>query len=172
MTDLLENIAYQNGLELIGTTSKWNGYPANIKYAIIGFDTFEEAEKIARENNLSIEVFTKHDGWDLYYRTGDYVYEPFRNSASNYGENYNEFSIEDIDTFYEEEVKPFLEQFDDFDSVSSFIDMKKEILERLEMIDEDEIVITNEGRYYETIQKKSMRFYHDTKTKVIGLIED
>lgn len=172
MTDLLENIAYQNGLELIETTSERNGYPAHIKKAIIGFDTFEEAENIAKENNLSIEIFTKRDGWQLYYRTGDRTYEPFSNSASDYGENYNEFSIEDIDTFYEEEVKPFLEQFDDFDSVSSFIDMKKEILERLEMIDEDEIVITNEGRYYETIQKKSMRFYHDTKTKVIGLIED
>lgn len=171
MADSLLQIAYQNCLEVIDTTSERNGYPANLKYAIIGFDTFEEAKRIARENNLSIEIFTRRDGWKYYYRTGNIAYEPFRNSASDYGDDYSEFSIEDIDTFYEEEVKPFLEQFDDFESVSSFIKMKKEIFERLEMIDDDEIVITNEGRYCDTIQKTSMRFYHDTKTKVIGLIE-
>lgn len=171
MEDSLEYIAYKNGLELIETTSESNGYPANLKKAIIGFDTFEEAERIARENNLSIEIFTRRDGWDLYYRTGNRAYEPFRNSASDYGDDYSEFSIEDIDIFYEEEVKPFLEQFDDFESVSSFIKMKEEIFERLEMIDDDEIVITDEGRYCDTIRKTSMRFYHNAKTKVIGLIE-
>lgn len=171
MSDSLEYIAYQNGLELIETTSERNGYPAHLKKAIIGFDTFEEAEKIARENHLSIEIFTKRDGWQLYYRTGNSAFEPFRNSASDYGDDYDEFSSEDIDGFYENEVKSFVEDFDDFDSLSSFIDTKKRVFEELGMIDDDEIVITYEGRYCETIKKTSMRFYHDTKTKVIGLIE-
>lgn len=76
--DSLEFIAYENGLELIETTSERNGYPANLKYAIIGFNSFEEAEKIAKDNNLSIEIFTKNDGWQLYYRTGNRVHEPLR----------------------------------------------------------------------------------------------
>lgn len=171
MADSLEYIAYQNGLELIETTSERNGYPAHLKHAIIGFDTFEEAEKIAKENNLSIEIFTKRDGWQLYYRTGTRADEPFYISASNYGDNYSEFSTYDIDNFYEEEVKPLLSDFNDFDSLSSFIEMKKEILEKLEMIDDNEIVITNEGRYYDTIQRTSMSFCFDTRIKVIGLIE-
>lgn len=171
MTDSLLQIAYQNGLEIIETTREHNGYPAHLKKAIIGFDTFEQAEKMANENNLSIEIFTKRDGWQLYYRTGNSAYEPFENGASDYGDSFSEFSRDDLGTFYEDEVKPFLEQFDGFESVSSFIEMKKEIFEKLEMIDDDEIVIANEGRYYDTIQKKSMRFCHDTKTMVIGLIE-
>lgn len=106
MSTSLEQIAYQNGLELIETTSERTGYPANLRHAIIGFETFEEAEKIADENNLSIEIFTKRDGWQLYYRTGNSAHEPFKNSADNYGDDYHGFTTEDIDTFYEEEVKP------------------------------------------------------------------
>ena len=151
MSTSLEQIAYQNGLELIETTSERTGYPANLRHAIIGFETFEEAEKIADENNLSIEIFTKRDGWQLYYRTGNSAHEPFKNSADNYGDDYHGFTTEDIDTFYEEEVKP--------------------IFEKLELLDEDEMIITCEGRYYETIPKASMSFYFDTKTTVIGLIE-
>lgn len=171
MSTSLEQIAYQNGLELIETTSERTGYPANLRHAIIGFETFEEAEKIAGENNLSIGIFTKRDGWQLYYRTGNSAHEPFKNSADNYGDDYHGFTTEDIDTFYEEEVKPRVEEFDDFDSLSSFIEKKKEIFEKLELLDEDEMIITCEGRYYETIPKASMSFYFDTKTTVIGLIE-
>lgn len=67
----IEEIAYENGLELIDTTSAMNGYPQCLKKAIIGFDSFEEADKLAKENGLSIEIFTKRDGWNLWYRTGD-----------------------------------------------------------------------------------------------------
>lgn len=169
--DSLEFIAYQNGLELIETTSERNGYPSHLKNAIIGFDSFEEAEKIAKDNNLSIEIFTKKDGWQLYYRTGNSAYEPFKNGADGYGDNYSDFCSEDVDTFYEKEVKPFLGDFNDFDSLSDFLEKKKEIFDKLELIDEDEKVIICDGNYYETIQKTSMSFYFDTKTSVIGLIE-
>lgn len=169
--DSLEFIAYENGLELIETTSERNGYPANLKYAIIGFNSFEEAEKIAKDNNLSIEIFTKNDGWQLYYRTGNRVHEPFKNGADNYGDIYSELSSEDVDTFYEEEVKPCIDNFNDLDSLSDFIKNQKEILEKLELIGDDEKIITCDGCYYETIQKTSMNFYFDTKTSVIGLIE-
>lgn len=171
MEDSLEYIAYKNGLELIETTSKSNGYPANLKKAIIGFDTFEQAKKIAREYKLSIEIFTKRDGWQLYYRTGNSAYEPFRNSASTYCEDSCEFTREDIDTFYEEEVKPCLDQFDDFESLLEFVNRKQEILEKLKLIDDDEIVIVTQGYYYKTLPKISMGFHCDTETVVIGLIE-
>lgn len=60
----LEDIAAQNGLELIDTTSARNGYPQDLQKAIIGFDTFEQAEKLAKETGLRIEFFQQHDGWD------------------------------------------------------------------------------------------------------------
>ncbi len=171
MYELLEHISCQNGLEIIETTSERNGYPANLRKAIIGFENFEEAEKIANEYNLSIEIFTKRDGQQLYYRTGNKAYEPFKNSADNYGDNYDGFTVEDIDNFYEEEVKPRIEEFDNFDDLSTFIENKKEIFEKLELLDEDEMIITCEGRYHETVPKASMSCCFDTTTKVIGLIK-
>lgn len=172
MNETLEEIAHRHGLKLIETTSERNGYPCCVKKAIIGFDNFEQAEKIAEENNLSIEIFTKYDGWNFYYRTNDKAFEPFLINADYYGDNFNDFSVVDIEDFYDYEVRPFLADMEDFDSLTSFIDRQKKIFEELQSIDENELVITNEGSYYETIQKRQMVFSYDSKTTAIGLIED
>jgi len=58
------------------------------------------------------------------------------------------------------------------DSLQEFLDHQKEIMEKLEDAEEDEIVITNCGRYYDTIKKHSMSFSFDTHTSVIGLISN
>ena len=65
----LELIAEANGLELIDTSSARNGYPQQLQQAIIGFDTFEDAEMLAEEHGLSIAIFSKLDGWGIWYRT-------------------------------------------------------------------------------------------------------
>ena len=38
-------------------------------------------------------------------------------------------------------------------------------------MEEDELVITCQGSYYETIKKESMYWAHDTKHITIGLID-
>ena len=45
MTTTIEEITSENGLELIETTAERSGYPRGLQKAIIGFDTFDEAEK-------------------------------------------------------------------------------------------------------------------------------
>ena len=54
---LLDEIAYNNSLELIETTTGKNGYPENLKYAIIGFKNFEQAKEIAKKHDLLITEF-------------------------------------------------------------------------------------------------------------------
>ena len=68
MTTDFYTIAEIENLQVIETTSAMNGYPQSLKKALIGFQSFEEAERIASEYGLSIEIFTKRDGWQLYYR--------------------------------------------------------------------------------------------------------
>ena len=143
----LESIAEENGLELIDTTSAMNGYPQCLKRAVIGFDTFQEADKLAKENGLSIEIFPKRDGWNLWYSTGDKAWEPFERSADEYGDNYRGFSNEDLEDFYENEVLPFVSDFNDFASLRSFLDNKEKIHDKIEEADDDELVITSEGNY-------------------------
>lgn len=170
--DSLEYIAYQNGLELIETTSERNGYPSHLKHAIIGFDSFEQAEKFANENDLQIEFFKKRDGWQLYYRTGNTAYEPIEISADDFGDNFSSFSNSDLDDYYENEIKPFLDGFENMEDLETFIETQKEIIEKIEDADNDEIVITNYGKYYDTFKKHSMSFSFDTHTTVIGLINN
>lgn len=161
----------ENGLEVISTTSARNGYPQSLQRAIIGFDSFEQADKLAKENGLSIEIFTKRDGWNLWYRTGDKAWEPFERSAEEYGDDYREFSEEDLEGFYENEVQPFVSDFADFASLRSFLDNKEKIYDKIEEADDDELVITSEGNYYDTIKKTTMEYCYDTHHFAIGLID-
>ena len=74
MTTDFYTIAEIENLQVVDTTSAMSGYPQSLKKALIGFDSFEEAERIAGEYGLSIETFTKRDGWQLYYRTNNRAY--------------------------------------------------------------------------------------------------
>lgn len=55
------DLAAQGGFELIETTSERSGYPLELKKAIIGFDSMEEAREYAEQHDLSIEIFHKRD---------------------------------------------------------------------------------------------------------------
>ena len=43
------DLAAQGGFELIETTPERSGYPRNLKWAIIGFDSMEEAREYANQ---------------------------------------------------------------------------------------------------------------------------
>ena len=102
--ELLETIAYENGLEYIETTTGMNGYPQHVRGAIIGFETYGEAEKVAKEHGLRITTFFKRDGWHLYQRNGDTTWEPFKITSSDYGDDYEQYSVDDSDDFFIETV--------------------------------------------------------------------
>lgn len=167
----LESIAEENGLKVITTTSARNGYPQRLKRAIIGFDTFEEAEKLANENGLSIEIFTKRDGWCLWYREGNHAFAPFERSLEEYGDEYRQYSKEDLEGFYMNEVQPSVCAFDDFESLRCFLDIMEIIRDRIEDADDDEIILASCGGYYDTVKKTTMSYCYDTRHFAIGLID-
>lgn len=170
MISNFEDIATENGLELIDTTSARNGYPQDLKKAIIGFDSFGQAEELAKENGLSIEIFNKRDGWDMWYRTGCQEHEPFERSADEYGDDYREFSKKDLEGFYENEVQPMVDVFGDFDTLRSYLGRMERIKDEIEEAEEGEIVITYCGEYFDTIVEHPMAYHCDSNSYAIGLI--
>lgn len=172
MTTDFFTIAEIENLQVIDTTSAMNGYPEDLKPAFIGFDSYEDAERVAKEYGLSVEIFTKRDGWQLYYRTGNCAYAPIEVSAEDYGDDYRSFESSDYDGFYENEVLDRISEFKSFDDVEQFLEAKKKIYEAIEDLEEDEMVITYRGEYYETVKRYTMSRYYDTKTTVIGVIGD
>lgn len=171
-TDFHE-IAELENLQYIETTSQITGYPANIKPALIGFDTFDHAKDVAQMYGLSIQFFEKKDGWQLWYRTGNKAYRAFENGSDDYGDNYSEYDGGSIDeeTFLENEVLDRLSDFTSFEELENFILLKNELFEEIEKAQPDQKVITYMGNFYETISAESMHFSHDTRNYAIGLID-
>lgn len=167
----LRELADNNGLKFIETTDGMNGYPKNLQCALIGFETFEQAEEFAQENDLDVVCLHKRDGWQLYER-GEIAYEPFNIKADDYGDNYNMFKPSDLEDYYENEIKPCLDSFDNLEDLQKFLEDQNEIMDELENCDENEAVITYCGKLYERITAiRAMEFYHDTHYYVIGVMQ-
>ena len=167
----LECIAEEFGLEVITTTSARNGYPQRLRPAIIGFDRFEQAVEVAANEGLSIEIFTKRDGWSLWYRTGNHALAPFERDGAEYGDEYRQYCKEDLEGFYANEVQPSVCAFDDFESLRCFLDIMEEVHDKIEEADDNEIVLASLGGYYGTIEKTTMWYRYDTHHFAIGLID-
>lgn len=171
--DSLESIAYENGLQYIETTTGMNGYPEHLRGAIIGFETFEEAEKLAKEHELVIRTFFKRDGWQLYQRNSNTTWEPMKITASDYGDDYKQFT-NDIsqEDFIEEELLPSLAPTT-FGDIVTITNRYEELFDKITDAEDDELVIADTfGGYVETIKKELMEWSYDSKTWVIGVMED
>lgn len=170
--ETIREIAEIHNLEAIETTSQRNAYPSRIKDAIIGFDSFEEAQEIADEYGLSIEVFEKKDGWSLWFRTGQTKDKEFEVDEGWFGDNYKVFRNDvNEEDFIAQEVTPLLENISDFSELQSLINSKKEIYHEIENADKNELIVTLDGCFYSVVEEKAMYFYSDTKHEVIGLIK-
>lgn len=171
--ELLENIAYENSLEYIETTTGTNGYPQHIRGAVIGFETFAEAEKVAQEHSLRITTFFKRDGWQLYQRNGNITWEPLKITSSDYGDGYKHFTNEMSESdFIEEELLPNLSATT-FGDIQNITQKYEELFDKIVEAEDDELVIADTfGEYVETIKKEQMSWSYDSKTLVIGVMED
>lgn len=174
----MNEIASENGLHVIDTTTGLNGYPQCLKEAIIGFENFEQAEKLAEEYHLDIEIFTKRDGWQLWSRDNNSAYDAFERSASDYGENYQQFeaNMSQDDFLQQVGAASFIAELaddeDGLDRIEEYIKDLRELYTEIEIADDDEIVIAEGDVYVETIKKRTMQYSYDTKHYVIGLIDN
>ena len=174
----MNEIASENDLQVIDTTTGLNGYPHALKKAIIGFDDFEQAEKLAEEYHLDIEIFTKRDGWQLWSRDNNSAYEAFERSASDYGENYQQFSADiSQDDFLQQVgaasyIDELADEEDGLDRIEEYMKDLRELYNAIASADDDEIVIAEGDVYVETIKEKTMQYSYDTKHYVIGLIDN
>lgn len=164
----MKELANEYNLQLIQTTKARNGFH-NLKSALIGFETFEQAEKFAQEHGLDIWMFHKRDGWELWERVQS-VYEPMSISREDYGDDYNMFKADELENYFEDNVKPCLEIFDNIDDLRDFLDEQEIIMRELGKLNDDEAVITYCGTYYETIKLHPMELKHDTHNYVIGVM--
>ena len=166
-----EDLAYKEGLELIETTSERNGYPRCLKKAIIGFDSMEEADECAQKYGLSVEIFHKRDGWNLWYRTGNRAYEPFTRKVEEFGADYELFTAGGEEYYYEDEVRPFIDEFFNFEDVEKFLKERRQVYEEILLLKDNQAVLTYQGLFCDVIKLHTMSYNCDTHNYAIGVID-
>lgn len=172
MVDLNE-IAYKEGLNVVETTTKANGYPCNLKHALIGFVNFEQIQEVADKYGLVIREIFRKDGHQLYTRTTGACCEPFSITADDYGDNYRQYTREDYDNFFEDEVKPRLEDFNDFHSLEEFIDDMKDIQDELSTICTNErLIVDAYNNIIATVSDDMIDYEIDGTRHWIALLEE
>ena len=166
----LTTLAKQENLELISTTDSQNGYPHNEMQAVIGFDSFEQAEELAEKNNLSVEIFTKRNGNDFWFRTGNKAYEAFERESADYGEDCTTYTKEDVEKYYTNEIEGMLSDFEDLDELSAFVDSHKAIYAAIKNLKDGELLVVCDGEICDTVQQTTMSYSNDSHMYAIGLI--
>ena len=166
----LRDLAEREGLHFVETTSESDGFPRNLKDALIGFDTFDDAEALAKEHGLDIMLLHKRDGWQLWHRKAN-AYEPMTITSADYGDDYSDLEYMDEEDFYDEEVAPMLDAFSTLTELKAFVESKEEMWEEMSTMGEDEIMILHDGKYYEIIRKPCMSWSFDTHNYEIGLVK-
>lgn len=160
------DIAEIENLNYIETTTGINGYPQNLKFALTGFENFEHAQEIADKYNLRVESFMKKYGWELWSRNNNWMYEPYKLDVDNdFGDNYSEVD-EDL---VRQEIKDNIDNIDP-DEVVDWLKNRAELIEFCQDAEEDEVVVTYYGEYFDTFKRESMSFSHDTRNYIIGVI--
>lgn len=174
----INEIAGENDLQVINTTTGLNGYPQSLKEAIIGFENFEQAEKLAEEYHLDIEMFTKRDGWQFWNRDNSRAYDAFERSASDYGENFQQFEANmSQDDFLQQVgaasyIDELADEEDGLDRIEEYMKDLRKLYNAIAKAADDEIVIADGDVYVETIKERTMQYSYDTKNYVIGLINN
>ncbi len=167
--EILEN-AELAGLEKIEITYGSNGYPKGLgDYGVIGFNTFEDAEKFAEENDCKVHLFQIRDGHSLWENRGA-IYRALTSEdyLKDLGENY--FYADNNNDSYREILEDLAQKFDgDFSYLKAYIATVEEIQNEVEKCCDDEIVIIANGLYFETVKKEIMSYHEDVTRYVLGV---
>jgi hypothetical protein len=112
--EMLLNIAQENGLDYVETTIGLNGYPKQIKGAIIGFNDFEQFNDLRRQYNLSSVYLTRRCGNHLWNRGNEeYILTPFDVDESIFGDGYEIWYKGDAERYLEYVLECVLSEFKD-----------------------------------------------------------
>lgn len=169
----LKSIAYENGLQIVETTTATNGYPQECRFAIVGFGYFCDADFLSIKYGLRITTLYKKDGWALWVRNNDTTSSPLEITCEDYGDDYRDYDGGSQRLYYEDEINSidFLD-FNNFSELKEFIEEREKVYNEIADASTDQLVITCNGRYFETIDKRAMQWSFDTNNYIIALVQD
>lgn len=176
MKKTLKEAAEAYGLEIITTTPDFNGYPRDLKPALIGFKSFEEAERVADEIGGHTAEFVQPEGHEFWTREG-HIFKAFDYSDAQtlFGDNYETFTNSGEYWEFMREALP--EQISRCEDPEDAEKLAKQVRETAEAIDDmgdgDTALCENENGVYKFfITLFSMYYSFDLDVHIIGVEEN
>ena len=168
------NEAAQNfNLEIVNTNSDLNGYPSDLKEALTGFASFEEAEKVAEGIGGHVEKLVRPFGHEFWTRDGR-MYEPVSFTAEMFGDNYAIF--EDAEDYWKDAQEVLAEKIEssDLEEVENIMKDIRKAYDAIDNLKEGEVALCENYRgiylYRQTLSNVEYTF--DSKDYAIGVIAD
>ena len=152
--------AEELGLNIIETTSDGNGYPRDLKKAITGFESFEEAEEFASENGLQVIELRRKAGQGLWSRTSRMLKAYYMPNIYAGDPNYEVYFCGDEERFIDM-VKEQISEMNDFALIKEYVEEKEEIWDEFSTLGEDEFVLVKDGQFEEVMEQYRMNFEYD-----------
>lgn len=139
----LENIAYTEGLKIVETTSDASGYPRGLGHAVVGFDTFGEAQDVADKYGLTVMKLHKRDGWQLWYNDRQALHDGDKPTLEPEDMGYRTMYREVDEDLVIEDLKAAIAELDDMECIVNLAQSRKDIIEELETLGDDEAIFTD-----------------------------
>ncbi len=164
------DLAEQLGLDIVSVTESSNGYPQNVQLALIGFDTFEQAEDVANANGLTIVSLYRRDGWNLWAEQGA-AWGPIKLGAEDYGCDYMSFDSSWDEDDLADDLHRAIDGIEDLDGIFAVVDFYKKLKEELDDVSEDEQVIARmyDADTIKVIKKEVMSWHDDANSSTIAI---
>lgn len=169
------NEAAQNfNLEIVNTTSDPEGYNLyDLKEALTGFASFDEAEKVAEEIGGHVEKLVCPFGHGFWTREG-HMYQPVSFTAEMFGENYAIY--EDAEDYGNDAQEGLTDRIEccDLEEVENTLKDIREAYDAIDNLAEGEVALCENYRgiylYRQTLSPVEYTF--DSKYYTIGVIAD
>ena len=156
-----EDLAYENGLELVEVTQGMNGYPSGLYKAVAGFESFEDAEDFAKDVNGEMVDLCKRDGHQFWSNCGR-VWQEWKLTAEDYGDDYE--CVTDWEDWWEDEkeiLSETMKELETPDDLTLLTDRVWKICNEINNLGDNEQILLCRGEYYGTIPIKTTRYHID-----------
>lgn len=96
---------------------------------------------------------------------------PLREKAEEFGADYELFTAGGEEYYYEDEVRPFIDDFFNFEDVEKFLKERRQVYEEILLLKDNQAVLTYQGLFCDVIKLRTMSYNCDTHNYAIGVID-
>lgn len=168
-----EEVANKEGYDLVDTTEGINGYPKNCGLAMVGFESYRDAEAIAETYDGDVVLLHKRDGWNMWEKRGE-LREAVTLSLEDVDYEFGvEFTPRDSNDDIERTFDELVDGLEEEDAATMRIRLSL-LKNDIHSLNEDEVIfakISDCGELvWETFDKHPIQWSYDTHNYQVGVV--